>query len=83
MYRTIDKTKDCPKCNLTQYGWDGVERHLMRGWCKALDHKKLTKEEAWAITYNEGMQPEMEAKEQEWQQEEAYDRQHNLGAYSY
>ena len=82
MYRQIDLSKSCPKCELSMYGWDGVHRHLERGWCKALDNRKVPEKEASAII-GAAIQQYLQGKEEEYLQDEEYDRAHNLGAYSY
>ena len=81
MYQSINLSKNCPECGLEQYGWDGVHRHLERGWCKKLN-RKVSEEEARAIV-GHAIGQYLEGKEQEYLQDEEYDRKHNLGAYSY
>ena len=70
----------CEFCDAEQYGWDGLQRHLERGWCKK--HEQMTPDKA-RIYVGLSISRYLEGKEKEYQEMEAYDRKHNLGAYSY
>ena len=70
----------CPDCHQSVYGWDGLERHYLRGWCKVAG--KLNEEETRG-KINQELSARAREREMEYQEQEAYDRRHNLGAYSY
>jgi len=82
MYNIVDLSQNCPECGISQYGWDGVHRHLERGWCKKLNNRKVPEAEA-RIMIGRAITIYLQGKEEEYQQDEEYDRKHNLGAYSY
>ena len=76
----VEQQIPCEFCETIQYGYDGLERHLTRGWCKK--HDKFSADEI--RNYIGGrISAYLQAKEVEYQQDEEYDRRHNLGAYSY
>ena len=76
----------CPKCgkitaNVSNDTWGGVLRHITEFGCPKIG-KKLSTEEAQQFI-NVAITDYLAAKDIEYQREEAYDRKHNLGAYSY
>ena len=70
----------CPDCNSQQYGWDGLERHYLRGWCKVTG--KLSEEDA-RYKVNTALQAVLDDFESNAMEQQMYDFKHGLGMYSY